>query len=88
MIKCDNAPILKFLTPHTLTSKLNNWGTDITSINHVTFEYIEGTGNVLGRYLGLYYTLDPEVEMKDLDISYTKKCSHFNGTKRVNRVNK
>ena len=46
-IKCDHTLLHKFLTAHTLNSKVNNWGTEIASMNYVTFEHIKITANSL-----------------------------------------
>ena len=42
-IVCDHAPVCKFLSAHTLNSKVNNWGTEIVSMSHVTFKHIKDT---------------------------------------------
>ena len=36
IIKCDHATLHKFLTAHALNSKVNNWGTEIVSMSHIT----------------------------------------------------
>ena len=66
IIKCDNAPLCKFLTADTLNLKVNNWGTEIASMSHVTFEHIIETANILADHIyrltsmGLYDMFDPE----------------------------
>ena len=66
-IKCPHAPFCK----HTLNSKVNNWGTEIMSMSHVTFIHITGIKNILAdrilhfRCIALYDSLDPEGEGKE-----------------------
>ena len=51
IIKCDDTHLHKPLTVHTLTSKVNNWGTEIKSMSHVTFEHIKGMENILAAHI-------------------------------------
>ena len=46
-IKCDHIPLHTFLTVHTLNSKVNNLGTEIANIRHITFEDIKDKDNIL-----------------------------------------
>ena len=70
-IKCDHAPLCTFLTAHILNSKVNNWGIEIASVCHVTFEQIKGAYNILAnsiswpRSLHLYHCLDLEGKGKE-----------------------
>ena len=43
MITCDHEPLCKFLTAHTLNSKVKNCGREIASMSHVTFVHIKET---------------------------------------------
>ena len=67
--------LCKFLTVHTLNSKEINWGTEIASMNHATFEHIRETENILAdcishlRSMGLYKLLDHEEGGRNLNIS-------------------
>ena len=54
----------KFLTAHTLNSKVNNWGTEIASMSCVIFKHVKGPDNILAdsvshlRSIHLYDSLD------------------------------
>ena len=77
-IKCDHAPLHKFPTAHTLISKANNWESEIASMNHVTFELIKSTDNILAdsisciRSIHLYDPLALAGEAKTLDLIFVK----------------
>ena len=43
--KCDHTPLHKIFTTHIPNSKMYNWGTEIASKGHVTFEHIKGKEN-------------------------------------------
>ena len=61
----------KFLSVHTLTSKVNDWETKITSISHITFKYIKGAANTLThcisrlKFMGMYDTLTPKKHVQE-----------------------
>ena len=46
IIKCDYVPLHKFLTAHIFNLKVGNWGTEITSMCHVTFERIKVSAHI------------------------------------------
>ena len=61
----DNAPLHKFLTAHTMNSKVSNWGPEIASVIHVIFEHIKRTANILAYHNSKHgcmdvYMLHPE----------------------------
>ena len=63
------------LTAHTLNSKVNNRGTEIACMSHITFEHIKVTENLLAdctsslRCVGMYDTLYiQEKDEKSLDM--------------------
>ena len=71
MMKFDYVPLCRFLIANTLNDKVNNWGTEIASMSHVTFEHTKGTDNTLAdsiscwRSVHLYVPLDPKGEGKE-----------------------
>ena len=82
-IKCGHAPLQKFHTLHTLNSKATNWGTEIAIMNHVTFEGIKGTADILQDhifrfgYVGLYNVLDSEEGGKEFGHFIFKEVSPY-----------
>ena len=60
VIKCDHVPLQIFLTADIFNSKVNNWGTEIANISHLTCEHTKGTANIVAdhifrlRSMGLY----------------------------------
>ena len=65
-IKCDYALLHKFLTVHTLNSKVKKWETEIASMCYMAFEHIKETANILVyhiswlKYIEFHEVLDPE----------------------------
>ena len=66
-IKCDQAPLHKFLTAHTLNSLVNNWETEIAGMSCVIFEHIKCTESISHLRSVIYIFLDPEGEGKEFD---------------------
>ena len=77
IIKYDYASLHKFLNAYTLNSKVNNKGTEIAIMSHVTFEHIKGISNILTniitclRFIHLHDSLHLDGQEKELghDIS-------------------
>ena len=64
-LRCDHAPLEKFLQGKTLNNKVNNWGIELSNFK-INFQHIKGKRNVMAdalsrvKRLGLYDTQDPE----------------------------
>ena len=65
ILRCDHAPLKKFLQGKTLNNKVNNWGIELSNFN-IEFQHIKGKRNILAdalsrlKRLGLYTAQDPE----------------------------
>ena len=75
-VRCNHAPICKFVYSVTKNDKVDNWSQDIHAITpYIDFEHIKGRDNILVesisrlKTLGLYKANDPngqEVNMANL----------------------
>ena len=64
-LRCDHAPLEKFLQGKTLNNKVNNWGIELSNFK-INFQHIKGKRNIMAdalsrvKRLGLYDNQDPE----------------------------
>ena len=56
-MKCDYTLLYKFLMAHTLNSKVNNYGTEIDSMSHITFELIKGIYNIIADSISQLWSI-------------------------------
>ena len=66
-LRCDHAPLEKFLQGKTLNNKVNNWGIELSNFK-INFQHIKGKRNVMAdalsrlKRLGLYDIQEPEAD--------------------------
>ena len=64
-LRCDHAPLEKFLQGKTLNNKVNNWGIELSNFK-IKFQHIKGKKNIMAdalsrlKHLDLYDSQDPE----------------------------
>ena len=65
ILRCDHAPLCKFLSGKTMNNKVNNWGIELSNFQ-IEFQHIRGKHNVMAdalshvKRLGLYTPQEPE----------------------------